>query len=1357
MNSKNYLLSVLIVIMFVILSEPSLAAPANDWENPKMFGRNKEQAHCTGVPFANAKEALRGDMQVSPFFKSLNGRWKFHWVPKPADRPVDFFKPNYDVSGWDDIPVPGDWQLYGYGIPIYVNFKYPFVVVDPPHIPHDNNPVGSYRRTFAVPKNWRGRQVFIHFAGVKSAFYIWVNGKRIGYSQGSMTPAEFNLTPYLHKGENVLAVEVYRWSDGSYLEDQDMWRFSGIFRDVFLFATPSVHLRDFFVRTDLDEQYRDATLSVTVNLRNYLAKKSGAYAVQAELYDNASKKVETVSALQGRVSHVPPGQDAVIEMHSLVKNPRKWSAEKPNLYRIVLSLKNKKGETIETAGTNVGFREIEIKDSQLFVNGVSIRLKGADRHEHHPLYGRHVPLKTMIKDITLMKQFNLNAVRTSHYPNDPAWYDLCDRYGIYVVDETNLESHGASKVLPQSDPKWLGASLERIKSMVQRDKNHPSVIFWSLGNEAGTGDTFLAMRDYAHQADPTRPVHYEGYNKAGDVYSRMYPRIDELVEYAEQPHSKPLFMCEYAHAMGNGSGNLKEYWETIEKYPSLIGGCIWDWVDQGLLKTDANGVKHFAYGGDFGPPDVPSDDNFCINGLIFPDRKISPKMWEVKKIYQYIAVEPVDVAAGKVKIRNKYAFTNLNELSGEWRVTEDGTIIQQGKLPALDIPAGTEKIVALPLKQIDAKAGAEYWLKLSFALREKTLWADVGHEVAWEQMKIQTAELPKPILKAEDMPAIHATSSAAELVLRGKDFCVVFNRKIGTMTSYRYHDRELLHSTAERPGGPMLNIWRAPLDNDIRIAPYWKQAGLDALQDEMRSFGTTQLSPQVVQVHAVLDYKANDDAGFIHRETYTVFGNGDVFIDNDVEPYGELPTLPRIGLEMVVNKEFEKLQWYGRGPHENYADRKSGAAVGLYKSTVDEQYTPYIMPQDNGSRQDVRWLLLSDDEGNGLSVVSRGRPFAMTALHYSTKDLEQAKHTNELHRRDEIYLRLDARERGVGNASCGPEILEKYKVVPEGTVFSLSLRPYNLHLSDPAEFCRTVLPVASEPVINRDRHGVVTISNLMDDVEIRYTLDGSEPSVSSPLFTGLFTKIDSGVIKARTFAAGMTPSRTSVLRVGRLAVFTPVMFPQDAFFADSTTVTITCETENADIYYTLDGHRPTQKSLHYEKPFVVHRSVVIKAVAMKDGFSPSEVATSAITIKKPGDPGVNFSYYEGPTGRMPNFKKRTPLRSGVVPRVRLDGVHARKERFALLFSGFLRIAKAGTYTFYLESNDGSRLYIDAKLVVDNDGQHGAIEKQGDITLTAGRHPFQVQYFDAGGSQALRLSIAGPEMKKQEVPAEMYLQ
>ena len=459
--------SILISVFIGVFTTCLSAAPTNDWENPEMFGQNKEPAHCTSIPFATVKKALTGNFQTSPFYQSLNGKWKFHWAPKPADRPVDFFKPNYDVKSWDDIPVPDDWQLYGYGVPIYVNERKWLPKIKPPHVPHDN-PVGSYRRTFTVPDDWHGRQVFIHFAGVKSAFYLWVNGAKVGYSQGSMTPAEFNLTPYLRDGENVLAVEVYRWSDGSYLEDQDMWRFSGIFRDVFLFSTPPVHLRDFFVRTDLDEHYRDATLLLTVKLHNYLTKESAGYTVQAELYDSSGKKIKTASALHGRVSHVPRGDDAVLSMESLIKNPLKWSAEKPNLYRLVLSLQNEKGETIETAATNVGFREIEIKNSQLFINGVSVRLKGADRHEHHPKYGRHVPLQTMIQDITLMKQFNLNAVRTSHYPNDPAWYDLCDRYGIYVVDETNLESGGSSRLLPQSDPKWLGASLDRIKSMVDR-------------------------------------------------------------------------------------------------------------------------------------------------------------------------------------------------------------------------------------------------------------------------------------------------------------------------------------------------------------------------------------------------------------------------------------------------------------------------------------------------------------------------------------------------------------------------------------------------------------------------------------------------------------------------------------------------------------------------------------------------------------------------------------------------------------------------------------------------------------------------------------------------------------------------
>lgn len=1348
---KKLITGIFILIFFLVSLKIAILRKANDWENPEMIGRNKEPCHRTGIPFATVDEALSGEDRASPFYRELNGKWKFFWSPKPKDRPKHFYRTDYEVDTWDQIPVPGNWQLYGYDLPIYVNSKFPFVVVDPPHIPHDNNPVGSYRCNFTIPDDWNGRQIFIHFAGVESAFYLWINGINIGYSQDSMSPAEFNITQALRQGVNTLAVEVYRWSDGSYLEDQDMWRLSGIFREVFIFSTPPVHMRDVFVRTDLDDHYRDARLGITLKVINYQARCADRFSVRGLLFDPEKRLVAASVELKAAVSSPSPDQETVVELAGRVVNPLKWSAEKPHLYQLVLVLENDQGEIIEAIHQRIGFREIELKDLQLLVNGVPVKLKGVNRHEHHPLYGRSVPLQTMLQDVILMKQFNINCVRTSHYPNDPAWYDLCDRYGLYVIDEANVESHGASDLLPQSDPAWAAAALDRLQNMIQRDKNHPSVIFWSLGNESGSGDTFRCMSDYARKADPTRLVHYEGDNSVGDVYSRMYPSLEEMVEYARNPHDKPFFMCEYAHAMGNGCGNLAEYWELVAQNKSLIGGCIWDWVDQGLLTQDDKGVLFFAYGGDFGPPDVPSDSNFCCNGLVFPDRRISAKLWEVKKVYQPIRVKLIE--DDSLLIHNDFHFTNLSEVDAHWVIEEDGKEVQAGKIASLDIAPGAEKRLRVPFRNRYAKPGAEYWFKLAFAARDSTMWAPAGHEIAWEQFKIPIAARSRPIIELFKIPPLTIHKSADTVIIRGGKFSVAFNQSTGCLHSYVFQNRELIHSNSGDDQGMTWDVYRAPLDNDVRIKDAWLLAGLKTMQRQVLAFEAQKVDQRAVQLNAHVQHRAADNAGFDHFYTYTVLGNGDIFMDNHVVPFGDLPTLPRMGLKLVLAAPFENIVWYGRGPHENYSDRKTGAAVGCYASSVSELYEPYILPQDNGSRQDVRWLALLDSEKIGLVIASSTGPFAMQALHYRTLDLEQAKHTNELHRRAEIYLRLDIRQRGVGNASCGPEILPQYKVDPEPVQFSFTFRPYTSRMGPLSGFCRSAVPVTSEPVVQRDRYGMVSMTSGQADVAVHYTLDGSEPTESSSVYAGPFVHIENGIIHARAFSEKRLPSRKVILHVPRLAVVPPVIFPKNAYFADSGLVKMECETPEAEIYYTLDSSRPTMQSTQYRNPIKIRRTTVINAVAFREGCQPSAMVSSQIDIVKRKNSGIRYRTYVGNWQIMPDFSKLTPSASGRIRQIGLKGIKPRRELFAAEFQGFLQIQRAGVYTFYLDSNDGSLLFIDGVQVIDNNGQHGSLEKFVRLDIGPGLHPIQVFYFDAGGSQALKVSIEGPGIEKQEIPAE----
>ena len=1349
--------SPLIFLFLLLLNSPNVSQ-ANDWENPQIFRMNKEPAHCTLLPHTSVEAALSGRREASPFFQSLNGKWKFHWARKPAERPIDFYQPTYDVSQWKEIAVPSCWQLQGYGIPIYTNVTYPFDASNPPHIPHDYNPVGSYRYEFTVPEQWRGRQVFIHFEGVKSAFYLWINGQKVGYSQDSMTPAEFNITPYLKKGKNILAVEVYRWSDGSYLEDQDMWRFSGIYRPVFLFATPPVHLRDFFVRSELDENYLNARLKITAQIKNYSPTIQKGYSLEVSLLNPEPQSKNPLAFTSGKIDQINPQENITFELSAPLQNPHKWTAETPVLYDVLLVLKNQKNEIIEVEHCKTGFRKIEIKNNQLLINGVPILIKGANRHEHDPDFGRAVPVSRMIEDITIMKQFNLNAVRTSHYPNNPVWYDLCDQYGLYVIDEANLESHGLRHKIPNSLPEWKDACLDRMNNMVQRDKNHPSIIFWSLGNEAGEGTNFEHMAQLARQIDSTRLIHYEGYNKVGDVFSRMYPHVNSIVEYAEQAQpEKPYLMCEYAHAMGNAVGNLKEYWEAIEKYPILIGGCIWDWVDQGLRKKDARGKSFFAYGGDFG--DEPNDGNFCINGLIFPDRKISPKLWEVKKIYQYISVTPEELLAGRVKVHNKYCFTNLNQFNVVWTVSEDGQMIQEGTLTPLEIKPGQSQIIQIPIEKPVLTPGAEYWLKLSFRLREDEIWAKQGHEVAWEQLQLPFVAPPKKSIPLYPIPSLHLEEVAEMVNITGENFSVQFNKNIGTITTFIVNNQELIQSNQKRAGGPLLTVYRAPVDNDVQIWDDWHQAGLHKLNDTVQQFNIQPINDQAIQITTRLLWQAAAKSGFTHECIYTVFGNGGIQMNHQIEPYGELPTLPGIGISMKINGALNHFHWYGRGPHENYADRKMGAVIDVHHSLVTEQYVPYVKPQDNASKQDVRWAALTDALGRGLLVTNQ-MPVAVSALYFEALGLANARHTSDLEPNSEITFCIFPKQRGVGNASCGPPILEKYAIPPQPLHFSLSLFPVAASTALPEEIARQTLPLAAAPVINRSSaDGEVTIIGETPDTKIYYSLDGSEPTRSSRRYERPFIQIEPVTLKARAFGADLLPSPTRVENLTLLPVLPPEITPQDTFVLAPAAVTISMKsaTEGAKIHYTLDGSEPTIRSPRYAIPFQLNQGGIIQARAFKKGLAPSEVVSTACNIVDPALHGLNYHYYEGDWDLLPDFSQLESVRQGTIFDFDFQPIIQQADNFGLVYSGFIRILRAGDYTFFTTSDDGTKLYLNGNMVVENDGLHAEVTQKGTVFLTPGLHQLKLEFFEKSGGEALAVQYQGPGLEKQSIPPVLLFQ
>ncbi len=1040
-----------------------LYQPKHDWEDQNILQRNREPAHATLLPYADAAAALTGERGASPFFKLLNGSWQFCYVTTPADAPPGFEAEGFDASGWDSIPVPGNWQMLGYGKPNYTNVRYPYPV-DPPRVPQDN-PCGLYRRTFVLPENWGGREVFLEFEGVNSALYVWVNGQMVGYSQGAHVPAEFRLTPYVRPGENLLVVQVFQWSDGAYLEDQDMWRLNGIFRDVYLFATPAVHVRDVRVRTDLDESYTDATLNLWLALHNYAAAAASGHRVTVQLLDPAGGVVlaQEIAAPDS----LDAGQEITLEATFTVRAPAKWSAEEPNLYPLLITVTGPDAAIAEVQRVNVGFRKVEIKRGVFYLNGVPIKLQGVNRHDTHPDLGHAVSLDSMIQDIVSMKRHNINAVRTSHYPNDPRWLDLCDRYGLYVVDEADLECHGFGTVGAQDqiseDPAWEAAYLDRAIRMVERDKNHPCVIMWSLGNESGYGRNHVAMADWIHHADPTRPVHYEGatgwgnrngvkpYAGVVDVYSVMYPTVERLLYEGQQTDNPlPFFMCEYAHAMGNGPGNLKEYWDAIRAYPRLMGGCVWEWVDHSVRQRTASGEEWWAYGGDFG--DEPNDGNFCVDGLNWPDRTPYPGLIEYKKVLEPVHVEALDLAAGQVKIVNRYAFRSLRHLEGRWRITRDGEVIQQGRVPALDVPPGGEAPLTIYYRlPVGDTPAAAYRLELSFVLAEDTPWAPAGYELAWAQFDLPVVAPPRPILKVREMPRLTVETGPRSLVVRGEDFRLAFDTFYGALTAWEFAGMSLLTA------GPKLNVWRAPTDNDVHIAKEWAKAGLDRLQRRVSRVELVRADERVVQ----LEVAASLAPVFLRpafdvTTLYTIYGSGDVVIRTHVMPLGTLPVLPRLGLQLRLPGRFDRFAWYGRGPHENYVDRKESAAVGVYAGTVQEQYVPYVFPQENGNKSDVRWAAVTDIRGAGLLAIAM--PLLNVSVHhYAPEDFTAAKHTFELVRRNETILHLDHAQCGLGSNSCGPGPLPQYLLQPEETTFSVRLRPFTGDAVSPMSLYRTEL------------------------------------------------------------------------------------------------------------------------------------------------------------------------------------------------------------------------------------------------------------------------------------------------------------
>lgn len=1019
------------------------------WQDPGVFDVHREPARATFLPFPDEESALAGDGRASPFFLSLNGPWRFSWAGAPREAPTDFHLLEFRDEAWDALEVPSNWEVQGYGVPLYKEagvLPGPAGFVDPA-----DNPVGSYRRWFDLPEEWEDMQVFLHFASVGSAVTVWVNGREVGYSQGSKSPTEFNITSFLDPGRNLLAVRVWRWSDGSYLEDVDFWRLSGIERDVYLFAQPDLHVQDFFVHATLDEEYRDGILNLEVVLRNL-----GAAAAEGRagyrLLDGGGRVVLTG---EGSVQ-LPPGTRGTVSFTDTLPAVFPWTAETPDLYTLLLETRGV-GAQAQTLRSGVGFRTVEISQGLLRVNGTPITLRGVNRHEHSPVHGRYQPEALMLQDIRLMKEMNINAVRTSHYPNDPRWLELADEHGLYLVDEAFVESHGTG-YHPDSTladrPEWRGAHLDRVQRLVERDKNHPSVLLWSLGNEAGDGANFRAMYRWVKERDPGRPAVYEMADMRDhtDVFFPMYARIHVLEDYASAPRDRPLVLCEYAHAMGNSVGNLQDYWDVIHAHDQLQGGFIWDWVDQ-AFPVERNGERYWGYGDDFGGE--LGAGNFSVNGLVGPDRSLHPHAWEVRKVYQPIAVRALNLEGGsglaapwkpgapvEVEITNRFDFLDLSRMEMRATVSNSDSVLATTLHLDLSVPPHGTRRLSLQTPGFEPEAGEEYFLAVEFVLKAGSEMLPQGHLVAWEQFP-----LPVPPVRtgvdASRAGKITWEESGSKLVLRGEmtDFLVEFDLERGELVGYAAHGVDLLLR------GPRPNFWRPPTDNDYgnqmpQRLGVWREASRN---QPLRKVEYWQNSDRDVEVYVTVDLPA---VGASHTTGYRVYGNGEMVISGSLsEPAENAPELPKYGLTLHLRPELDAVGWFGRGPQESYPDRKWGARVGRYQASVAELFHPYVRPQETGNRTDARWVTLEGAEGVGVLVLA-DPVMAFSALLFEDGDLDEGKaplyrHVWDLHARDRVILDLDLGQMGVGgDTSWGARVHPEYRLPAGSYGFRVRLVPF---------------------------------------------------------------------------------------------------------------------------------------------------------------------------------------------------------------------------------------------------------------------------------------------------------------------------
>lgn len=1034
-----------------------------DWKNPAVVQRGRMTARTTYLPWQTLEAARSMQPGLSHYYVPLNGRWQFDWQPQPGLTDDTFMQPDFDDDEWDTIPVPSNWQMLGYDVPNYTNVNYP-IPYDPPHVP-DQNPVGCYRKWFQLPVSWAGRRVTIQFDGVNSFYELFINGQSVGCSKVTHLPSAFDITDFVEAGDNLVAVRVYQWSDASYLEDQDFWRLSGIFRDVALIADESVRVADLRVDALLDQDNTSGRLHVETDVVCHVA--------------DAGQLVWTLQTREGRTidtwsTSFSGGQDerCTLTLDQTIPSVQAWTPETPHLYLLTAKIESPDGRPLPIYAVRIGFRTVEVRGVEVFVNGKAIKLRGVNRHDTSYLHGHTTPLSDLIRDITLMKQHNINTVRTSHYPNDPRWLDLCDQYGLFVIDEADLETHGdqITGFALSSDPAWTEAYIDRAQRMVQRDRNHPSIIFWSMGNESGYGSNHVSMIERTRALDPHRLIHYCEANWAPevDVLSTMYPVAvnlpgqertggqlspadvnDKQFSVAEwaKVADRPFLMCEYAHAMGNGPGNLKEYWELIENEKALLGGCVWEWVDHGILAEREDGRTFYAYGGDF--DDYPNDGIFCIDGLNYPHREPHTGLMELKQVLAPAVVTPLTDDGKTIRILNRRFYTGLDDLQGRWSLRCNGKEKAGGLLPELNIQPGGTMEFTLDLPEINTLA--DWHLQFDFVQKSETLWASTGYSVAQSQFTLAEAALQP--MDAATCPGLEVESSGDWLQVTGESFSLSFDLGSGRLADYTWQDISMIED------GPRTWLWRAPTDNDrgfANVADQWRRNGLDRLQDRLDhcewSLDDNRLMIRCVTVQAPPIIQPACRTEWV----YTIYGDGTVRVDCDFQPRADLPYLPRVGIRWALNSELDQVSWFGRGPQESYPDKKDAALVGLYQAPLSALHEPYIRPQDNSAHADTRWVAVLDDLGQGL--IFSGLPsFSFTAHDYSDEALTAATHDDLIERdASATWLHLDAVQGGLGSNSCGPEPLEAYRAMPQRRQFSCFMRPYAEGLHDPFERSATL-------------------------------------------------------------------------------------------------------------------------------------------------------------------------------------------------------------------------------------------------------------------------------------------------------------